>query len=106
MQTALAALEVLDIAAEYGYGIDTGGIDNVVLESPDNSDLLANIHCSAVEICWAGRTNQMYQVRYRTNVSGTNWFDLGTPLAGTGTNCVTDVITGIERRFYRVIRVP
>lgn len=81
-------------------------IDNVSLERLPDDDLLASIHCSAVDICWAGRTNQLYQVQYRTNVSDTNWFDLGSPVLGTGTNCVTDGINGMEHRFYRVIRVP
>ena len=81
-------------------------IDNVSLERLPDDDLLASIHCSAVDICWAGRTNQLYQVQYRTNLSDTNWFDFGSPLLGTGTNCVTDGINGMEHRFYRVIRVP
>lgn len=81
-------------------------IDNVSLVRLPDDDMLANIHCSAVDICWAGRTSQLYQVQYRTNVSDTNWFDFGSPVLGTGTNCVTDGISGIEHRFYRVIRVP
>lgn len=69
-------------------------------------DLQATIHVSAVDICWPGRTNTMYQVQYRSNLSGTNWFDFGSPILGTGTNCVTDGINGMEQRFYRIIRVP
>ncbi|MDQ6632793.1 MAG: hypothetical protein M3Y82_13725 [Verrucomicrobiota bacterium] len=79
-------------------------VDNVLLV--DSSDLLASIHFSAVDICWPGRTNQMYQVQYRTNLSGTNWFNFGSPMLGTATNCVTDGINGMEQRFYRIIRVP
>jgi hypothetical protein len=84
-------------------------IDNVSLERlPDNAenDLLAAIHVSAVDICWSGRTNQAYQVQYRTNLSDTNWFNLGSQVLGTGTNSVTDGINGMEKRFYRVTRVP
>ena len=80
------------------------GIVEVVQEP--SSDLLASIHFSAVDICWPGRTNKMYQVQYRTNLSGTNWFDFGSPVLGTATNCVTDGINGMEQRFYRVTRVP
>jgi hypothetical protein len=78
--------------------------DNVSLQT-DNSDLLLNIHASAVDICWAGFTNQMYQVQYRTNASGTNWFNLGVPTQGTGTNCITDWIYASQQKHYRIIRV-
>lgn len=81
-------------------------IDNVSLQLMPDSDLLASIHCSAVDICWPGRTNQLYQVQYRWNPSDTNWIDFGPPVMGTGTNCVTDGINGTEHKFYRVIRVP
>lgn len=92
-------------------GLDVFGyidalIDNVSLEQLPDDDLVATIHVSAVDICWLGRTNQTYQVQYQTNLSGTNWFDFGSPVLGTGTNCVTDGINGMEMRFYRVIRVP
>lgn len=81
-------------------------IDNVSLVQVPDEDLVASIHVSAVDICWPGRTNQMYQVQYRTNLSGTNWFNLGSPVLGTGTNCTTDGINGIEQRYYRITRVP
>jgi hypothetical protein len=89
----------------YYGGLDTM-IDNVSLVKLPDSDLMATIHFSAVDICWAGRTNQMYQVQYRTNLSDTSWFDLGSPVLGTRTNYVTDRIIGTPQRFYQVIRVP
>lgn len=88
-----------------GGSDNTVMIDNVSLGLPDD-DLLATIHVSAVDICWAGQTNQMYQVQYRPNLSDTNWFAVGSPVLGTGTNCVTDGITGKQQRFYRITRVP
>jgi hypothetical protein len=81
-------------------------VEVVTNSMPDNSDLVANIHFSAVDICWAGRTNQLYQVQYRTNLSDTNWFSLGSSVLGTGTNCVTDGIDETQQRFYRIVRVP
>jgi len=105
--TALSSVTGFYIRGEYTYGIqESSGIDNVSLERLLDADLLASIHCSAVDICWAGRTNQMYQVQYRTNISDTNWFDFGSPLPGTGTNCVSDGINGQQQRFYRIVRVP
>jgi hypothetical protein len=80
-------------------------IDNVSLQV-DNTDLLAGIHVSAVDICWNGRTNQMYKVQFKTDISGTNWLDLTGPIVGIGTNCVTDGIVANANRFYQVVRVP
>jgi hypothetical protein len=85
-------------------GLDTL-IEDVRLERLPDADLVTSIHVSAVDICWAGRTNQMYQVQYSTNLSSTDWFDLGSPVAGAGANCVTDVVTPTER-FYRIVRLP
>jgi len=80
-------------------------LDNVsVIQTEDNSDLATSIF-SAVSICWPGRTNQMYQVQYRTNLTSTNWFDLGSAVAGAGTNCITDVIMSGQQRFYHVVRM-
>ncbi len=80
-------------------------IDNVSLQI-DNSDLIAKIQTSAVDVCWPGRTDQMYQVQFRNSLTDTNWFDLGSPVQGTGTNCVTDPINGRKQRFYRIGRLP
>jgi len=92
------------IAISAGHGVSpTAWFDNVSIEQ-NNDDLLASIHISAVDICWAGRSNQTYQVQYRTNITDTNWFNFGSPVPGTGTNCVTDRIDA--QRFYRVVRVP
>jgi hypothetical protein len=92
------------VEIEAGHGISpTAWFDNVSVEE-NNDDLIASIHISAVDICWAGRSNQIYQVQYRTNISDTNWFNFGPPVPGTGTNCVTDRIDA--QRFYRVVRPP
>jgi hypothetical protein len=77
-----------------------------VSAEPFRPDLLTTIHASAVDICWAGRPTQLYQVQYALDAQSTNWFNLGSPVEGTGTNCFTDSIDAIEKRFYRVIRVP
>lgn len=91
------------------YNDNAALIDHVSLERLPDDDLLATIHLSdvsAVDICWAGRTNRMYGVQYRTNLSDTNWYDFGSPVLGTGVNCVSDSINGMEQRFYRIFRLP
>lgn len=80
-------------------------LDNVeLIEQPE--DLQGRLVASAVDFCWSGRTNQMYQVQYKTLLSNENWTNLGDPIRGNGTNSLADRFLGQDRRFYRVIRVP
>ena len=89
-------------------GVTASLIDNVALliDSKDNADLRATIQVSAVNVCWPGRIDQTYQVKYRTTLSVANWVTLGSPIRGNGTNCVTDWIEGTQQRYYRIDRVP
>lgn len=101
-----AGTYTLQFRAENGpQGLDTL-IDTVSLERLPDDDLVATIEVSAVDICWFGRTDQMYQVQYCTDVSTTNWLALGSPVVGTGTNCVTDSVDGLSRKYYRIVRTP
>lgn len=62
---------------------------------------------AAAEICWSSETNRTYQVQWAPALPATNWTDLGSAVAGTGTNvCVFDSTRGSGRRFYRVEVVP
>ena len=81
-------------------------VDTVSVDPITDEDLVASIHFSAVDVCWAGRTNQMYQAQYTTDLGGTNWINLGFHVVGSGANCVTDSINGSEKRFYRIARLP
>jgi hypothetical protein len=94
----------LIIRGEPPPGHVAADFDNVSLQ-PDISDLLATIQLS-VTVCWPGRTNQMYQVQYQTTVNSTAWSALGGPVLGTGTNCLTDLVSDAAPRFYRIVRAP
>jgi hypothetical protein len=65
--------------------------------------LLTDIRVATVDVCWAGLTNQLYQVQYSSTLTTNTWVDLGNPMVGNGANCVTDAVRDIERRFYRVV---
>ena len=61
-----------------------------------------SIRVSHVDICWSSRTNTMYQVQYRSDLTTNIWVDVGAPIVGTGlVDCVTDPIAG-PQKFYRV----
>jgi hypothetical protein len=48
----------------------------------------------------------MYQVQYSSLLTTNEWVSFGAPVKGNGTNCVTDSIREMERRFYRIVRAP
>ena len=81
-------------------------VEFYALSAQPTEDLGAVIRVSAVDICWLGSTNQRYQVQYSTDLGSTNWFDLGSAVPGTGTNCVTDSVGETQKKFYRITRVP
>ena len=65
------------------------------------------IEVADVCVCWPSLTNITYQVEYRSDVAGSAWLPLGSPLVGTGiTNCITDSVRGQPRRFYRLVEMP
>ena len=75
-------------------------LDNVSLEL---LPLLVSIHVSCVDICWNSRTNHNYQVQYQSVLTTNQWVNLGAPVPGDGgTQCLTDSVNGVEKRFYRV----
>lgn len=65
-------------------------------------DLRARIAVSCVDICWPGRTNKTYQVQYQSELTTNAWLNLGPPVTGNGTNCITDTVDGRAHRFYRI----
>ena len=68
----------------------------------------ASIRVSQVELCSPTVTNVVYQLQYRSSLTTNAWVNLGSQIAGTGSNiCVTDAVAaGQPRRFYRFITVP
>ncbi len=102
-------LEALEDPSLPGEGPGRAPDGNFVLMNfavaiePLRADLLSAIRVSSVDICWPGRSNQVYQVEYRSELTTNRWVPLASPVLGTGTNCITDVVSGFERRFYRVV---
>jgi len=65
-----------------------------------------SIEVSEVRICWPSMPNKIYQVQFRSDLATNDWFDLGTPVPGTGlTSCLTDPVLPGRQRFYRVIEL-
>jgi hypothetical protein len=61
----------------------------------------------AVQINWPALSNVTYQVQWSSDLSSTNWQDLGAPVTGSGTNAtVFDSMLNSSQRFYRVETLP
>lgn len=63
--------------------------------------------CPAIEFGWTTVSGETYQIQYSTNLTTSNWFDLGATIIGDGaTNSIFDTTRNGYKRFYRVITVP
>lgn len=67
-----------------------------------------SVKVSQVQVCWTSRSNRIYQVQFRSALTGNAWSNLGERVQGNGsTNYVTDaVIPGQPQKYYRVQEVP
>jgi hypothetical protein len=56
---------------------------------------------------WSSRIGNVYQLQYKTDLSSTNWIDLGGPITATDVSVsVSDVIGSDAQRFYRIELLP
>jgi hypothetical protein len=66
----------------------------------------ASLSGTTINLLWNSTTGRSYQLQYNTNLTQTNWVDLGGPITALGSTTATnDTITGVER-FYRVQLLP
>lgn len=62
---------------------------------------------SIVTLTWGATAGQSYQVQYCTDLTLTNWMNLGTPIIATEARATaSDVVGPDPQRFYRVVLVP
>jgi hypothetical protein len=61
-----------------------------------------------VTLFWLGVSNEMYQVQFQTNLTATNWINVGAPIQGTGlTNVIYEAPPfSAAQGFYRLLLVP
>lgn len=89
--------------SEHRQGLPISGVVEVI-PPPANSRIEI---FPAVEIAWSSATNFAYQVQWTASLGSTNWFNLGSPVPGTGEIIsLFDRAHGRPRRFYRVLTLP
>jgi uncharacterized repeat protein (TIGR03803 family) len=62
---------------------------------------------SNLDLTWSSVAGQTYQLQYNTDLSSTNWNNLGSSAVATnGTMSASDDIVSGTQRFYRVVLLP
>jgi hypothetical protein len=60
-----------------------------------------------VDLVWTTEAAGTYQLQYTSDLTSTNWVNVGGAVIAGGTNLsATDPVTNAPRRFYRVVRLP
>jgi hypothetical protein len=61
----------------------------------------------AITLAWSSFSNLTYQVQATTNLGGTNWANVGSPItASNNTVTVSEPVGSTPRQFYRVVLLP
>jgi hypothetical protein len=86
------------------------GLDDISVTPVSPPELLAaQAGPATLDLTWSAVPALAYQVQFNTNLSQTNWSNLG-PLLSTATNVLTFAVTNAGSaspvRFYRVIELP
>jgi uncharacterized repeat protein (TIGR03803 family) len=87
-------------------GTTTSANGNLTVLFPPSFQTSARSNNTFV-LSWSAAQGQRYQLQFKTNLSTTNWFNLGSSITATG-GIVTasDLLGGNSQRFYRVILLP
>jgi uncharacterized repeat protein (TIGR03803 family) len=60
-----------------------------------------------LSLTWTTEAGGMYQLQYNSNLSSSNWINLGSLFTATGATLnTTDSVTNGPQRFYRVVLLP
>jgi hypothetical protein len=106
--TTAATLEIRMLTTEYGgndFGLDDLSFRSVTVgAAPPLSIRKTGAPPTAVELTWASQLDQLYQLLWGTTPDSSQWFSLGTPVAGNGgTILVVDPIGSNSMRFYKIV---
>jgi uncharacterized repeat protein (TIGR03803 family) len=90
----------------YGGNYDLGTIFRLNIVSPPVFQKMSKVG-SLLTLTWSATSNKVYQVQYTTNLTQTNWNNLGSPITATNaTTSSSDVIGPDRQRFYRLLLLP
>ena len=96
-------------------GVDEDSGAGLVMAMPAMNHIFAlipritdiSLTTNSASIAWSALTNQMYEVRYRTNLLQSDWVNLTGPISATNATMTTfDQFLSEPQRFYRVFVLP
>jgi len=62
---------------------------------------------STLSLTWSTEPGGMYQLQFNSDLTSTNWTNLGSPIPATGVTLnTTDSLTNAPQRFYRLVLSP
>jgi uncharacterized repeat protein (TIGR03803 family) len=89
--------------SEYGGGIGNGTIFRISIPLQPKFQSVAQAN-GTITHKWSAVASRTYQLQYTTDLTSTNWTDLGGIITATnGIMSTTDVINSDTQRFYRVV---
>jgi hypothetical protein len=81
----------------------------MVLQTPPSAPVFQSVTNEAGELTfsWSAVVSRTYQIQYNTDLNGTNWNNLGSPIQATNlTMNAVDPIGSNGQRFYRAVLLP
>jgi len=95
---------ILQFGARNDNAAGFDALDDVTLiPIPSPNPGIARAGADAVSLTWNSLSGLVYQVQYSTNLLSPNWSNLATNTATGPTLSVTNTVSPIPRRFYRVL---
>ena len=86
---------------------DYYGFDDVSVQAlPVPTFRAAAVTNNQIRMTFNSLSSMQYQVQFSTNLSSTNWFNLGTNTASDFTLTVTNSASTNAVRFYRIRQLP
>jgi len=84
------------------FGSTAGSIANLTVLSRPTLQTL-NSQNGQISLIWNAVSNLSYQLQYSTNLTDTNWINLGSPITATNSSAaIMDGTATYGQRFYRV----
>jgi len=89
------------------YGSVTSMVASLTVVIPPIVFQTAMVISNTVSFSWSAAPGLNYQTQYTTDLSSSNWIDLGSVVGATnGTLSTSDQLGPDPQRFYRVVLVP
>jgi len=92
---------------DYGFLTGYGTVCRLSVPMPAVFQPVTQTDDGALAFTWSAVAGQAYQLQYNTDLTSSNWINLGDAVMATnGTMSASDTIGSDSQRFYRVVLLP